>query len=120
MIRKDTRKLTIDNINWEYKIGKKCVAIYNPDGNRYFPRIEEIVGKKSFERKNYALNPGILVYYIQKEILKVSPTIFKCQYCGNPHSSVVLRNNPFQAEIYEDYSNHLICNSCYENLCDEI
>ena len=120
MLRKDTRKLTIDNINWEYKIGKKCVAIYSPKGERFFPRIEDIVGRKSFESKTYALNPGLLVYYIQKEILKAPSTILRCQFCNKIHSSVVLRTNPFQAEIYDDYAKHLICDICYENLSDEI
>jgi hypothetical protein len=120
MKRKDTRPLTINGTPWEYKIGRNTVAIYDPEGNRYFPKFTEIVGEKAVERKSFYLNPATIVNYILINILGDNPIHKRCSCCNRVKSDVYLRPNPFEAEIHDDYTPHYFCNECIDDLADEI
>lgn len=61
-----------------------------------------------------------ILNYIQDKIVGGPLTHKKCSYCNNVKADVILRCDPFDAEIYEDYTNHLICNSCVSDREDEI
>jgi len=119
MIRNDTRPLSVNGNIWEYKIGRNTVAIYAPDGERYFPKFTDIVGEKAVKDKSFYLNPAELLNYIYKNIV---PNMGKhmCKYCRRKKNDVILRVNPFDSEINDDDTKHYICNSCYGDLSDEI
>lgn len=125
MQRKDTRPLTVLGNTWEYKIGRKTVAIYSPKGERYFPKIIDIVGEKSMihtdilNRKTYQINPALILDYIYKKILDTEVQ-HTCKSCGKKKPDVILRVNPFNAEIHMDYSKHYLCNNCCNVLKEEI
>jgi len=122
MKRNDTRSLTVNSQAWEYKIGKNTVAIYDTEGKRYFPKFVDIVGEKSFQDKEFYLNPAQILDYILVNILGgVSVKADKkCKYCLKAKPSVRLRVNPFEGEINQNYTKHYICDSCIDNLSDEI
>lgn len=44
----------------------------------------------------------------------------KCECCGRLSDNQELRENPFQAEINEDHSLHVICSDCYTQSCEDI
>lgn len=120
MLRKDTRSLTINGHTWEYKIGKNTVAIYEPDGKtRHFPKFTDIVGEKDVSSGNYQLNPAVIQNYIYTQIVP-NKQLHKCISCNRRKPDVALVQNPFAAEINEDYSLHYLCNSCCADLRDEI
>lgn len=115
MKRKDTRPLTVNGQPWEYKIGRNTVAIYDTEGNRYFPKFTDIVGEKSFY-----LNPATILDYILTKIIGGEPKHKRCVSCNTVKADVYLRPNPFNAEIHEDYTPHYFCNSCVDSLAEEI
>jgi hypothetical protein len=119
MKRKDTRPLTVNGVIWEYKIGRNTVAIYAPDGKRFFPKFTDIVGEKAVKENDFQLNPAVLLNYIYKNI---TPNMQKhmCKHCSRRRNDVVLRVNPFDAEIYNKENKEYICNECYDDLCNEI
>lgn len=129
MKRNDTRALTVKGQPWEYKIGRNTVAIYDPEGNRFFPKFYE-VGQKTNNRydpnrdeyvSNYLLNPAIIVNYIETKILGIEvPSNKKCIHCQMVKADVYLNVNPFAAEIHEDYTKHYLCNACCNELAGEI
>ncbi len=110
--RKDTRPLTVNGELWEYKIGRKCIAIHQSDGKRHFPRIIEMVGKSAYENRSYQLNPAFILNYIKVKILNEKGVHNRCSCCGKVAKDVSLTCNPFNAEIYDDYSNHYYCQRC--------
>lgn len=116
MKRKDTRTLHILGQEWEYKIGKKCVAIYSPEDVRYYPRFSEVTGTEDTAN----LNPQVIKNYIEVTILKSTASARKCSCCKTVKSNVRMRVNPFRAEIYEDYDKHLFCEECADDLAEEI
>ena len=120
MRRKDTRPLTINGTPWEYKIGRNTVAIYDPEGKRYFPRFTEIVGEKAVEQKSFYLNPATIVNHILTKILGDDPIHKRCVNCKRVKSDVYLRPNPFEAEINDNYTPHYFCNDCVNDLAEEI
>ena len=123
MKRKDTRPLTVNKEEWEYKIGKNTVAIYASNGERYFPKFWEVinVSKSKFEEEiSFQLNPAVILYYIETSILKVTPTHHRCHCCWYIKSDAKLRVNPFESEINDDHSLHFLCNSCCRSLEEEI
>lgn len=119
MKRNDTRPLTVNGNIWEYKIGRNTVAIYAPDGKRFFPKFTDIVGEKAVNQNNFQLNPAVLLDYIYKNI---TPNMQKhlCYYCNRRRNDVILRVDPFVAEIHDKERKHYMCNECYDDLCDEI
>lgn len=119
MIRNDTRPLTVNGQPWEYKIGRNTVAIYHPDGQRFFPKFTDIVGEENVADKSFQLNPAVILNYIYKNI---TPNLFKhrCKYCDRRSNDVRLRVNPFDSEIHDNHTKHYICESCYEDLEQEI
>jgi len=116
MNRKDTRPLTINGQQWEYKIGRNTVAIYDSEGKRFFPKFTDIIGEKLNDGN---LNPAAIINYIKIKILS-SRELNKCKCCGYKKEDVILRYNPFAAEIHEDYNKEFLCNNCTANLADEI
>jgi len=36
----------------------------------------------------------------------------KCESCGQYKEDVEYRENPYNAEIYDDYSEHWLCDNC--------
>lgn len=117
MIRKDTRSLHVFGQEWEYKIGKKHVAIYGPEKVRHYPRFEEVTGDVNSDA---SLNPQVIKNYIEVTILKSEPTARKCSRCKEVKSDVSMRVNPFQAEIHDDFSKRLYCDECIGDLAEEI
>ena len=118
MIRKDTRPLTVNGNQWEYKIGRKCVAIYDPEGNRYFPRFTEMTNADS-----PSVNPALILNHIQEKILKpkfIAVGMNKCYSCNKKKKDVILRINPFNAEIHSDYTKHFMCKDCSDRAAEEI
>lgn len=116
MKRKDTRPLTVNGQPWEYKIGRNTVAIYDPEGKRYFPRFTEIMGEKL---ENGNLNPAAIANHIKVKIL-ASQELNKCKSCGKKKEDVYLRYNPLAAEVYENYDKVFLCNDCVDALAEEI
>jgi len=135
MNRNDTRPITILGNTWEYKIGRNTVAIYDPEGNRYFPKFTDIVPtpklsantimfEKMIGRSNpigqfTQLNPAVIQNYILKNIIE-STESRKCSFCNRKKADVILRVNPFAAEINQDYTKHFMCNECSANAAEEI
>ncbi len=117
--RNDTRPLTVLGNTWEYKIGRNTVAIYDPEGNRYFPSFDDILDGPSEFRPSRNLNPAVILNYILDVIIK-SREPKTCSFCHQKKDGVILQFNPFAAEIDCDYTKHLMCGSCYDNASDEI
>jgi hypothetical protein len=120
MERKDTRPLTVNGQPWEYKIGRNTVAIYDTEGNRYFPKFTDIVGEQAVNDKLFYLNPAVILDYILTKIIGEEPKHKICYCCKIAKADVHLQVNPYQAEIEGDYSKHYLCNECYGDLSDEI
>jgi hypothetical protein len=120
MVRKDTRLLHVFGQEWEYKIGRNTVAIYDSEGNRYFPTFSDICGERNVEKGNFTLNPQMIKNHIEVVILKSTPTARKCQCCNTVKMDVRMRCNPFNVEIYGNYDKHLYCDDCISDLADEI
>lgn len=120
MKRNDTRPLTINNQEWEYKIGKNTVAIYSPEGERHFPKFTDIVGEEAVLKKHFRLNPAEILNFILISILKEKPQHFRCSCCHSIKSDVTLRVDPFAVEIHENYTKHFMCNTCEANLAGDI
>lgn len=120
MKRNDTRPLTVNGQIWEYKIGRNTVAIHAIDGKRYFPKFTDIVGEKAVERKEFYLNPATILNYILTKIIGGEQIHHRCVSCNTVKADVYLRPNPFEAEIYEDYTPHYFCNDCVNDLAEEI
>lgn len=118
MKRKDTRSLTVNGQEWEYKIGRKCVAIYDPEDTRYFPRFREMTNADS-----PSVNPALILNYIQEKILKPKLIEFgfnQCKFCHKKKEDVVLRFDPYACEINDDHSRHFMCKKCYDTSAEEI
>lgn len=43
-----------------------------------------------------------------------------CEVCGDIDSTTELRINPYKHELYDDISEELICNQCFESLKEDI
>lgn len=119
MKRNDTRPLTVNNQEWEYKIGKNTVAIYSPEGERHFPKFTDIVGEKAVLEKDFRLNPAQIKEHILTNILNDQPKRF-CKFCHKNKESVRLRYDPFAAEINSDYNKIFLCDTCAADRADEI
>ncbi len=123
MNRKDTRLLIVYDNVWEYKIGRNAVAIYDPEGNRYFPKFTDIIDEKLVIDKNFQLNPAVILAYIQKGILGKKWETVKmnqCKSCGERKPDVILQVNPYCCEILGDESKHFYCNECISQSEDDI
>lgn len=120
MKRKDTRPLTVNGQLWEYKIGRNTVAIYDPEGKRYFPRFEDIHSQKVIDAGQGYLNPATILNHILVKILGGEPKHHRCNYCKIPKADVTFRCDPFDAEIHENYTKHYICDECIAFREDEI
>ncbi len=123
MKRKDTRPLTVNGQSWEYKIGRNTVAIYDPEGNRYFPKFTDIIDEKLVIAGNFQLNPAIILNYIQEGILakkweKVKMN--KCISCEQRKEDVILQSNPYASEIEGNYAKHFFCGDCVSRLAEDI
>ena len=118
--RNDTRPLTVLGNTWEYKIGRNTVAIYDPEGNRYFPTFDNILdmGYSEF-RPSRNLNPAVILDYILECIVK-SREPRTCSYCNQKKDDVILQLDPFKAEIDGDYTKHLLCGSCCDDAAENI
>ena len=44
----------------------------------------------------------------------------ECEYCGHKGDDVEFQENPFDAEIHNDHTEHWICDQCYGNLLGDI
>lgn len=114
MKRTDTRPLTVNGQSWEYKIGRNTVAIYDPEGNRYFVKFTELQASESPK-----INPALILSHILTKILKdFKPR--KCSACHMKKEDVVLRINPYAAELNDDNTKHFICNDCVTQMAEEI
>ena len=120
MRRNDTRPLTVNGQPWEYKIGRNTVAIYDPQGKRYFPRFEEIVDEEDLKNKIFQITPAMLVNHILTKIIGENPKYFKCVCCHTVKADVYLRPNPYKVEIHDDDTPDNYCNSCIADLEEEI
>jgi len=120
MKRKDTRHLNVNGQPWEYKIGRNTVAIYDTEGKRYFPKFTDIVGTKAVEEKSFYLNPATILNHILTKIIGENPIHQRCICCKSVKADVYLRANPFDAEINQDYTPHYYCNSCVDDIAEEI
>jgi hypothetical protein len=119
MKRNDTRPLHVNDQCWEYKIGKKHVAIYDDQNNRHYPTIEQIVGKEDFKHKNFQLNPAIIKAYIYNHIIpNDQPHI--CHWCREKSTRVKLRYDPFDAEINETNIQRYMCPDCRDDREQEV
>lgn len=120
MQRKDTRPLTVNGKVWEYKIGKNNVAIYDPQGKRYFVKFSDIHNQAKIDSGRAYLNPATILNHIQTKILGTPTTHERCNYCDIVKSDVILRSDPFDVEIYDDNTEFLICDSCFSDREDDI
>jgi len=120
MQRKDTRPLTVNGKLWEYKIGRNTIAIYDPEGKKYFPKFTDFYTEQAIASKQSYFNPATILNFILTKILLEEPKHHKCKCCNRVKSDVRLRCNPFAAEINEDYTKHYFCDECVSDLADEI
>lgn len=118
--RKDTRPLTVNGEQWEYKIGNRCIAIHAPDGKRYFPRIDSFFSEATIEYRNHRITPSFILNHILVDILKLPPLHHKCNYCGDVGADVEFRSDPFNLEIHDDRSQHYLCKRCVAHREEEI
>ena len=44
----------------------------------------------------------------------------KCEYCGSQDETVVLTEDPYNVEIYDDFTQFYLCDDCCQALEDEI
>jgi hypothetical protein len=118
MKRNDTRSLTVNGNDWEYKIGKNTIVVYDSNNKRHFIKFVDIVDiSKNTNKKQ--LNPANILNYIYKNIEKnIKPNL--CSSCNRRRPDVILRVNPFEAEINQLYSKHFLCDRCIDTLNDEI
>ena len=123
MRRTDTRPLTVYGNTWEYKIGRNTIAIYDPEGNRYFPKFTDIMGDRSIENYSPHLNPAAILNYIQVSILdKKWETVRmnRCAYCKEEGPDVIYQVNPYASVINGDNTKHFMCNDCFDESAEEI
>lgn len=124
MSRNDTRVLHIFGQEWEYKIGRNTVAIYDSEGNRYFPKFEEILGEgdlhEKLRNKMIQITPHMVKDYITVTILKSTPTLRQCSRCKEKKEDVKMTYNPYGVEICGDYTKSLYCDDCIDDLAEEI
>jgi hypothetical protein len=120
MNRKDTRFLTVNGTPWEYKIGRNTVALYDPEGKPYYVKFTDIHTKEEIDKGRGYLNPTKILDYILTKILNDTSIHNRCVSCKTVKADVFLRPNPFNSEIYEDYTPHYLCNDCVSELAEEI
>lgn len=120
MKRNDTRSLTVNGQPWEYKIGRNTVAIYDTQEKAYYIKFTDIVGERAVERKSFYLNPATILNHILTKIIGANPVHDRCESCKIVKADVYLRPNPFEAEIYYNYTKHYFCNDCVDDLAEEI
>lgn len=118
--RDDTRPLNVLGNIWEYKIGRDTVAIYDPEGNRYFPKFDHILDKgySEFNAVRH-LNPAVILDFILECIVK-SREPRQCSFCNQKKDDVILQINPLAAELEQDYTRHLMCNDCFDSASEAI
>jgi len=117
-----TRSLTVNGNEWEYKIGRNTIVVYDSNSKRYFINFSDIVGdieKHIYHRKHQQLNPANILNYIYKNIEKNIKSNL-CSSCRRRKPDVKLQVNPFEAEINQIYSKHFLCDRCIDTLNDEI
>jgi hypothetical protein len=118
MKRNDTRSLTVNGNDWEYKIGKNTIVVYDSNSKRHFIKFVDIVDISKNSNKKQ-LNPANILNYIYKNIEKnIKPNL--CYCCNRRKLDVMLRVDPFEAEINQIYSKHFICDKCIESQSDAI
>ncbi len=44
----------------------------------------------------------------------------KCTYCQEEKESVQLQEDPFEVELYDDYSKHYLCAECVQQKREEV
>jgi hypothetical protein len=128
--RKDTRLLIAKGQPWEFKIGRRFVAIYGPEKQRFYVENKDIEGAGIEKRYNgpldsatafYKIGPAAVRDHIERKILGEEVTSHKkCVRCKTVKANVYLRCNPFAAEIHEDYTKFNYCNECVADLADDI
>jgi len=77
--RTDLRSLTVNGVEWGYKIGKTCIAIHDPNDKRYFPKIDSLIDSSSI---GYRITPALILNYIKVVILKEEAVHSTCCDCG--------------------------------------
>jgi hypothetical protein len=128
--RKDTRYLEVQGQPWEFKIGRRFVAIYGPEKQRFYVEHENIDGGKHGRKYNgpldeykdtYSIGPAAIRNHIETKILGVEiPSHKKCCKCKEIKADVYMRPNPFAAEINDDYTKYNLCNECCCELAEDI
>lgn len=120
MNRKDTRPLAVNGTPWEYKIGRNTVAVYDPGGKPYYIKFTDIHTQEEIDKGRGYLNPATILDYILTKILNDTSIHNRCVSCKTVKVDVFLRNNPFNAEIYGDFTKHYLCNDCVAQLTEDI
>lgn len=128
--RNDTRYLEVQGQPWEFKIGRRFVAIYGPEKQRFYVEHENIEGGKKGRSYNgpldeyqdtYSLGPAAIRNHIETKILGVEiPSHKRCVCCKQIKADVYSRCNPYAAEIEEDYTKRDYCNDCISDLAEDI
>jgi hypothetical protein len=128
--RTDTRYLEVQGQPWEFKIGRRFVAIYGPENQRFYVEHEDIdgggKGRKYDSRLDgykdtYSIGPAAIRNYIETKILGVEiPSHRKCIRCKEIKADVYMRPNPYAAEIEDNYTKHNYCNDCVSELAEDI
>jgi len=47
-------------------------------------------------------------------------TMKTCEYCGKSKQDVSSTDDPYMSEIQEDYSQHFLCDDCYQRALEDI
>lgn len=122
MKRNDTRSVFVYGNLWEYKVGRTAVSFYGPEGEKFHKTFNEI-----FQQEKIASHPQITPSFIGAYIKNViladrfeNQKMNICEHCNKRKPDVILRKNPYAAEINEDYTKHYLCNDCSDLLADEI
>jgi len=122
MNRTDTRSVFVYGNEWEYKIGRTALSLYGPEGEKYHRKFTEVFNRKVITIQPQ-ITPAFIVAYIQNVILPEKFGVNKmntCEHCKKQKPDVILRVNPYAAEINEDFTKHYLCVDCSANLAEEI
>lgn len=110
------RKITVDGINYQYKIGRSNVVIRNKDTGyrKIVPIDNETLDYRQFGHPKGQVLPSDIVSFITGEPRKIK----NCE-CGNPGSNRP-HGCPFGEEIYRKPGHCNCCDECVEKCGDAI
>ena len=108
------RKLTLNNNEYQFNIGKRFVAIKSTNGTEHVEK--SVVG---FEYRNgiCVVTPKMICDHILGTKGDIEKYLPSCS-CENVEKD--LRVLPFYNEIYNKINYMVICESCYDKNADEI